>query len=412
MKYDLPNFKRWKPKKLSLELDKIEKRYNSIIFSQDTDILNNIIIKVFNKKKLSQKELSTVFFNYPEIREIVDFEKGYNKEFFLNQIKENFIDMSGKNIVDIFGLLYKNILLDDKDIEEEIQSISSFYLNNISLDYDSLSTLDKIFYEYIFSKQDIISFLEGNFFLYVKSESDYKYFSILYRIGNETTIYTKIINFYFDNRLSNILEENNGDYSIKNIDIFKDNISSIQEKIKIYINIFNYYIENKISTEDYSNEWFGVILDTLGKPGDNPLWNSFEEIHRIMFNRWLIYKKLKKIFVYSVKATERLEFWKGYLASIKNVEFFEDIDQAIVMEFSNHTIIEFGIKPNPIIIYQSEILNIKKFEIMKRNYTKRRLMWKLKNNKPLKKINHVGNWQYQFKLELSRLNYNIGENHV
>jgi hypothetical protein len=408
MKYDLPNFKKLKPIKLNLELDKIKKKYNSIIYSQDTDMLKNLVIKIFNHKELSSKELLTFFHNYTEIREIANFKEKENKKFFLDCIKDTSLNLIEKNIENILEFMYQNILLDNNKIEEEMLEISDSFLNKFSLNYDSLSSLGKISYEYLLSEQNIITFLETKFFLYVSSESDYRYFSILYRIESETTIYSKMIDLYFDTRLFNILKDNNSINNIKNIGILNDNINSIQNKINIYKRIFNYYIENDISTEYYSNDWFNHILQLLGNPENNELWKNFNSEQVEIFKQWLVFKELHEIFSINVQDERRLKFWKKYINYIEKVKFVEELNQAILMETKNYVFIEFGKRGNAFYVYKKEHMNIKKLEDLQRTRASTRIISNLKSRyNAVLYLSHSGTWESKFKLELSRLNYNV-----
>ena len=407
MKYELPNFKKFKPLKLNIELEKLKRKYDKLIYKEDNNTLLFLVQKVFNKQPLSNKEIGKILYNYSEVREIVDFKKMIKKKEFLENFKKSNLKIVEQNIKNVFDLLYQNIISNSKDdIQKEIKEIGNYFVNYGELNTKILNDFSKIILEFFATNISIIDFLEVKFFNYIQIEKDYGYFSILYRIDKETDIYKRVILLYFKKRLIEGLSIKNEEVDKKNIALFSESILNLEIKKEFYIVILKYYFEKNIDVDKYSKLWFQNIFLYMGNPENNEKWNNIETDYIDIFNNWLMYNELYKIFTLNVQDEGRLEFWKKYVNVIKKIEFFPVIDQAILMELENHTILEFGIKPNPSIIYEKKNMDNIIFKKLLKENSKSTMLWILKNRNYLKHMKHYKNiWQSRFKVELARLGY-------
>ena len=123
---------------------------------------------------------------------------------------------------------------------------------------------------------------------------------------------------------------------------------------------------------------------------------------------------MDEFFGKEIKDPERAIFWKSYAYCLKNIDYYEKLAQAIVMEFENHTVIEFGKKGNATYVYPKKNVNSLIIRSWYNNNSIIIVKERLKNWKnaiPLKQFNisngwnHSSNWQTVFKYRLSELGY-------
>ena len=162
-----------------------------------------------------------------------------------------------------------------------------------------------------------------------------------------------------------------------------------------------------------------AILGNINSEGSEIIlknWKNFSDSQRDKFRTWVTKGKLDDFFKRKINAPERYSFWEKYLLSIKNAIYFEDLNQAIILELDNHVVIEYGKIGNAAYVYSKDDISIKAIKFLENSSdSKSSKLMRLKNIKnpiPLQigitsGWNHSGEWQYKFQDKLYKLGYTM-----
>lgn len=190
-----------------------------------------------------------------------------------------------------------------------------------------------------------------------------------------------------------------------------NSISSMELKLKkdIFRRILLDY-KDILDIKKYSEDWFNFIYREIGDPYDtsNYKWDGIEDVMEI-FRRWNIESNMEKFFEQIVGGDKRRKkFWRGYLDSIYRVDYFEDVEKSFVMDFKEHTFVEFAKSGNALYYYGNEEMDINKIKNNLRG-SKLRRTGKLNFLKQgIYKIDHRGAWEDRFEYRIRALGYKMG----
>lgn len=405
MSFEELNLKKFFPNDLINIKNKVLRTWDNIDkYKSDLD-LKKIIVNVLENQNISYSDFSAIIYNIKKIEDLIKNEN-LKLDIFLSKINVDInsisIDIIGffEDIYESFIIYYKN-----SNIEKELNRLIEEYVDIINYD----STKIEIYKNYTMSNNDFFNFLFNNVkngMLWDKWEEKLKYYSI----SEEREIFSEFINEFL-NKITDyiILKKENIDIILSNF-IDKKNF---QEKIDVFKKILEHY-KNISDVEIFSDIWMKKILKTLGHPDKNPInWIGISQEEIETMKRWLVKNQLEEIFTIEVGDKRRLEFWKKYISYIKKIEFYKDLNQAIIMETDNHTFIEFGIINNKFYTYNKEYLNIKEIDNLKKKYSKTDCISKLKMPyESIINLAHFPNWENRFMYELQYLGYEIkGKNY-
>lgn len=405
MSFEELNLKKFFPNDLINIKNKVLRTWDNIDkYKSDLD-LKKIIFNVLENQNISYSDFSAIIYNIKKIEDLIKNEN-LGLDIFLSKINVD-INSISIDIVGLFEDIYESFITYYKksNIEKELNRLIEEYVDIINCD----STKIKIYKSYTMSNNDFFNFLFNNVkngMLWDKWEEKLKYYSI----SEEREIFSEFINEFL-NKITDyiVLEKENINIILSNF-IDKKNF---QEKINVFKKILEHY-KNISDVEIFSDIWMKKILKTLGHPDKNPInWIGISQEEIETMKRWLVKNQLEEIFTIEVKDKKRLEFWKKYISYIKKIEFYRELNQAIVMETDSHTFIEFGEKGNAFYAYERDYINIEKIAEFKNKLYKTECISKLKSPyNSIINLSHIGNWERRFVSELSKVGYEIkGKNY-
>ncbi|MGL6120518.1 MAG: hypothetical protein ACRC0V_08435, partial [Fusobacteriaceae bacterium] len=339
---------------------------------------------------------------------------------FLNKINEilyNKLELCELKEMDI---LYDNLIVfygEKNEVVKEFLNLGKILIKNSNKIEENSSKKNQLYSEILKNDKEIDElfykkFLK-NFEYYIENFIN---FEMDFYIGKDTRLFKQVIKKIM---LKDTVRLISKDVIVnkKIFDFFINNFPNKQEKKEIYKEILNIYcIHKNIPFTKSSDFWFYNILETIGTLNKNKEeWKEFSNEQRFIFKRWFFTKEIDRLFNAEVNDPERTEFWKKYVNYIIDIKFYPDLGQAIIMELTNHTIIEFGKKGNAAYLYPREVIKIKNIdEYQKRELKGTNLIYRLKNESGAIKPNnlnstrgwaHTGGWQGRFKFSLLKLNY-------
>lgn len=169
---------------------------------------------------------------------------------------------------------------------------------------------------------------------------------------------------------------------------------------EVFKGVMDFYIDNR-NLDEYPDNWFRLIGDILRNPyiGSNTRWDNLGEKYKEAYRRWSNNKYLYEFFEDTVGGDrERLDFWRKYINSIYRIQYFKEFNNALVMEFKNHTFVELAQQGNACYVYEKDKFNIDEISRLNIKYlSKTEAIKTLKD--PYKmdsKHIHRGYWQFDF----------------
>ena len=193
------------------------------------------------------------------------------------------------------------------------------------------------------------------------------------------------------------------------------NRMDLELKKEVYEGILLSY-KNTPQVEKYHKKWFEKIREDLGKPYRtvNIKWEGISSEAKEVFRRWYNDENLYEFFlkISGSGDTRRLNYWRRYIDCIYDIQYFNEVDNALVMEFKQHTLVEFAKNGNAFFIYNKSIRNIEKIELYLQQGTQsktEKTRYLKQKDFAYKRLIHSGYWEYDFDMELSRLGYKAKE---
>lgn len=391
--YPLPNFKALEPNFLAVTVREIQKLkikdekecvYNSV------DKYKIALEKFIKKMPISKREYLSLLYYLHDLIElgyftvfIEQFEKEINNFKFtasfcyplLKFIYNNF--NKGKERLIVYNLLQK--LLKANQHKRRLKKVISLvneskdifqYLGKIIKKYRQISNIDEI-----------------------------KNLSKEYCLNTTDKFYHHCISDFIVNNHQKTEFWDFLSSTVKSMDL--------ELKKKILEQIILHY-KNAVHENEFHNEWFALIKDQLHDPfiARNTLWDGISEEAINIYRRWNVLKNIYKFFMeISGGDRRRLNYWRGHLNNIYNIEYFEELNKALVMEFPNHTIIEFAEANNACYIYPKAVINLQELYRVSKSYISHREKMKyVKNNdKSIKKLRHYDQWEWSFDKVLRQM---------
>lgn len=381
--------------------------------------LKIILKNLYKKNILKNGELIKLISNILEVKNLlIELKLDTLEEFFI-KLKNSFIsDVSTAKLKNL-DLFYDTILLFYKNtiIVKSIKYfINEIFKTNINLNKNS-SKKTYLMLEIIENENSICDFFTKKFISNIyKYINDIFEFEMDFYIGRSTELFFDIIKNILNKYIVNIIIDHSLEVNRLFYKLFKEHENDLMSKISIYKKIINIYSNSYIKFNDITNLWFHDMLSNLGKVKKrSKKWEHFSELEQNIFKKWFFREKLDEFFGRNVRDPERTEFWKEYAHCLKDIKFYREIAEAIIMEFENHTIVEFGKKGNAAYVYHKDFLTIHKVNSylnIYNNTTIRDVKLKDQDNAiPLKVSNvkpgwnHPSNWQQNFKFRLRELGY-------
>ncbi|MGL5356895.1 MAG: hypothetical protein ACRDAQ_10235 [Cetobacterium sp.] len=403
-------------KKLSEKID-LEWEVQSLIVSNTH--LKIILKKFYKKNELKKGDLVKLISNILEVKNLLsDLKLDSLEGFFskLRNISKEYFQLERMKNLDIF---YDTILVYYKNanILNSLNFLIGKILESTPNLNNEMSNKTSLLLQLRDTDKNIVDFFSEKLLLnvnrYLVALFD---FEMDFHIGRSTELFFDIIKNIFCNYIKIVIQNNSLELNKLLLKLFKENINNLEDKIEIYKNIINVYINFNYKFSLVTDLWFYNILLELGEiKKENREWNSFNETQKLLFKKWFFREKLEDLFSRNVRDPERAEFWKEYAHCIVDIKFYENIAEAIVMEFQNHTVVEFGKKGNAAYVYPRTILSISKvngYLNLHSNTTIRDTKLKvqagairLKSTNVKAGWNHPNNWQETFKLRLKQLGY-------
>lgn len=394
----MPDFKNIKPNKIVRCGNEVKrsKYYDpSIELKPSIDRFRTAFNKLLKNEYLLSKDYKILFFYLKEVEDKYNFDKLYN--LFSNRIHEfrayrgfvrpftsyiyNYYNTSD-NIEKIYGLL-KEVSPKLKE-SERYQTIKSLtknnnnknFLNDVKSQFNNVSNSEEI--------EEILKKVFMN-----RSDKFYLVCMVKFIVANHMN--------------KNLMVEFRATINRMELDIKKE----------VFIGILQIY-SNENNIDKYPDAWFDLILKHLGEPyaGGNSKWNGIEEKLKETFRRWNNSKHLYEFFNKTVDGGDqrRLDFWKQYIDCIYRIRYFNELDNALVMEFKNDVFVEFAKHGNALYIFDKKVQNIDNITRIVKSYslTKPEKIKSIKDRDLADRLFHRGYWEYDFEQVLKRLNYNKG----
>lgn len=384
-------------------------------------IIKNILKKLYKENTIKDGDISKLLVKIIEVKELLKsmklgtIEDFFTKIAFLSEKDGKLKTLRSLDIFyDIFIVYFDNhiILKNSYNMVDEVlknnSNFKSDYNNKTKYLLELKNSTEKYNLPEFFINHILNRDIDDLNDIAIKLELDYY-------IGRNLELFSKIIQYIFTKILSRIIMSKNLKLNISVKELYRNQIFSFNEKIEIFKIILNTYIDNNLTPNSIADIWFNEILEELGDIKRNTKnWESFNENQKNIFKKWYFTEKLDDFFGRRVKDPERLEFWKNYVHELQDIKFFNEISQAIVMEFEEHTMVEFGEKSNAAYMYPKHYFSVDIMDGIVRHNSVTEARRKSKNMPgaiPLKSTNlkpgwnHSGSWQQVFRYRLSNLGY-------
>jgi len=396
-KYILPDFTYLTPKKIddSIRIIKRSKLYNpDIEMKPHKDKFEAALKKLINNEELYKKDYKILIYYIDSLENRGYFNKFYtrfNKDLSTLNSLRSFISpfasymynsYDGFKNTDTIYKMFKSIegKIDNKEkyknIRNKLKSCSSnvYFLNKVKTDFKNIK-----------NQIDIETATKS---VFMKTTDKFYYECIKEFI---------IIN-YLDENLWDFIKRSFNSMDLK---IKKSIVEAVLLKYKGNFNI-----------NSYPDRWFKLILEEFKDPY-GPLknkWNGISDDAREVFRVWNNNKNLYDFFENRVEGGDRarLKFWKQYINEIYRIEYFADLQDALVMEFKSHVFIEFAKKGNALYMYSKKVIDIEYIkDELRRGYksTTKKMQILKDKNRFIDKINHAGSWEDKFETQLWKFGY-------
>lgn len=430
MDIKLPNFAIFQCRTLKIEANTIKKEWDRIELTDITSSGLKMLLKEFlNTKTVLEKDIPRILNNLSQVEEILkDLKCKTSLEEFLKDMYKTISIMEiEKSVITTLEIIYAKIILNykRKNIVDHLKSIGNYYLKflekTLIISKDTL-----LLKEFIESEKIVVDFFESklkkNFFNNKGEYSGFD-FELDYNIGEKTDLSIDIFKRFIELRSLETLKKDMDNISrkillLKNKMILDGYYSKKEEEI-----LFGTILEEieNWNIDDFPELWLTEMMDKLGEvniSGSDIIlknWTNFSNNQRSIFKIWITKGKLEEFFERRINEPERSVFWKKYLKYIKDIDFFQDLNQAIVLELTNHTVIEFGEVGNAAYVYSRENVTLKKLKYIANSSDsvrhKRNSLRDLKKPIPLNNMGsrlgwtHTTGWQANFSGKLWTLGY-------
>lgn len=399
IEYSMIKFERFKPYNMEKSISKIKKMkyYNEDIeIKPDVSRYKNSYKKLYLNQPLLKRDYKILLYYLDDIIEYSydreykilyqkfdnDIDKFTNCKSFIRPLSmyifNKFDNLESKNI---FRLLKKVI---NNTKEREKTKFIKLFFSDIS-DVNQFYKKVKLQFDYVKDTNDIDELLKN---LFMSKEDK-----------------------FFLNCIVKFIIENHFDKKLRKEFVGIVDRMDLKLKKEVYTGIILYY-KDTFDVDKYDKKWFEKIREDLGKPYEsrNIKWSGMPVEAKEIFRRWYNNQNLYEFFlkISSTGDRRRLNYWKQYIDCIYDIQYFEEVDNALVMEFKNHTLVEFAKNGNACFVYDRKIRNIDKLklDLQRKIYSKSQKTRYLKRTDLCyKRLVHRSGWEYDFDSELNRLGY-------
>jgi hypothetical protein len=396
-------FENYKPKKIIEAIEKLGADENdSISFNR----LQMYIKKVLRGQHLQENKFRKIFLGIEEIKEYLkdpnDIETFYKN--LIEILKANYLTNKDRWIFAIRHALFSTYK--DKSKHKMLKEIFSEKLSN-NLEFSSLA--NKYIYKYLKSDEEMEFFyMERIYEIFFKSFQGIQ--SIYEELGISCAsnfYYSTVTNMIKNNVIEIVINKKKRTHSKEFISVVKEIFSEKNRDI-IFKIILNVYGNRKTSPKEFNTLWLTYMLEKNGNL-NNARWYGYSEMEKATFKRWLNYKNIEDFFEKYAVYPERKDYWHRWTSLIKDSAIRLEFKTALIMQFENHLIIEFG-EVGAVRIYENKELTIREINSLFNNYPKTRAIKKIDFN--YKEVSntrwkHQGSWQWRFNSNMNKLGYRI-----
>ena len=403
-------FEDFKPKKIIEEIKKIdsneEKRF-------DSWKLENYIEKILKGSLLKEIKLRKLLLSIEEIDGIV-MKNGIRDEF----LKKLFFQISKiefgnhekwiSSIKVVQFHYFENFMVKQEFLKK---------LNNLKINVQGYSNMEV--YNSIVSDLSIFDYYLTRLNRLIENEkNDIEEILSKFDIRNTTRFYNVLYKEIIKKMVIKSLENNK--WEINNIIETIERNFSDNEKREVFRLILNYYIERNINFKSYNKRWFLLIEKYNGKFNKNT-WKSYTDEEKNIFKKWYNYKNITEFFKrHDGYNDERREYWAEWTEKIEDNAEIKSFDDAFLLQFKDHLIIEFG-KIGAVRVFETNVISIQGVRdlfncnsktaakrLMDEDYEEYGVNISYKHNNGRKDRSewyHQGDWQFKFDKNMKKMGY-------
>ena len=394
-------FENYKPKKIIEAIEKLGIDENDSI---NSNRLHMYIKKVLRGQQLQENKFRKIFLGIEEVKE------------YLKDLDD--VEMFYKNLI----VILKGIHLMNKDRwifairhalfstygdKSKHQLLKEVFSEKLSDNLEFSSLANKYIYKYLKNDEEIGTFYTKRIYKHF-IESSQGIQSIYEEVGISSAsefYYSTVVQMIKDNIVDIAINSKEYKYSLEFIKVVKE-VFSEKDRDIIFKMILNIYDQKNYSPKEFNTLWLNYMLEKNGK--SNKIgWDGYSEREKNTFKRWLNYKNIEDFFEKYAVYPERKDYWHKWTSLIKDTVIKLEFKTALIMQFENHLIIEFG-EVGAVRIYENKELSIREINSLFNNYPKTRAIKKidLNYNEIINtRWRHQGSWQWKFDLNMGKLEY-------
>jgi hypothetical protein len=382
IRYELPMFNAYKPKKLvqlSRRMDAYENAFN---FSSQR--VEKSISKLQSGENLRRKDIKILAYRLDELEKRGLFENFINSaRQFYSKTQSMYYQV--KALLQSFYNIYKS--------HELFFLLKTGMVNNTRFKKE-MSEIKAIVDKSEDLKEFFIDIRDALYSCKTKAELEEKLNRLM--LNKDTPLVQLILKRKVMDELAALI---NNDFEF-HMFILKEYINPNDHK-EIFQSLLLSMVDENLEHLDPSIEsWFIFIGDQLGDPYGilKTKWIGIAEDAKETFKRWKSLKNIKYFFSEITGDQRRLNFWKQYASYFYRVEYFEQYDKALLMETSKYLFVEFA-KMGAMYVYRKDILDVSSLEQKFKYRSKTYVVARVLKNTDLcsERLPHTGGWEAKFK---------------
>jgi hypothetical protein len=390
VRYELPMFNAYKPKKLVQLSRKMETIENAFDFSSQR--VEKSILKLQSGEILRRKDIKILAYRVDQLEErgLLDkflnnarqfYSKSQSMYYQVKALLQSFYNLYKSQ--ELF-LLLKTGMVNNTRFKEEMIEIKTII--DKSLDLKEFFTNIR---EAIYSCKTIIELEQKINKLMLKKDTSLLRLILKRRVMDE------------------LAAHKNNDFDF-HMHILKEYINPNDHKEIFQSLLLSMVDENLEHLDSATENWFIFIGDQLGDPYGNlkTKWIGISEDAKKTFQRRKALKNIKYFFSEITGDRRRLNFWKQYASYFYRVEYFEQYDKALLMETSKYLFVEFA-KIGAMYMYRKDVLDISSFEEKFKYRSRTSVVTSVLKNPKIcsERMTHTGDWESKFRDAFNNYRY-------